>query len=81
MSMEIDHRRDEDLERMPDGIPHAVVGLTAFYAVVLAIAIVALLSNASHGIAIVLATIASPLIVWRLACKAERERDVVHPSR
>jgi hypothetical protein len=79
--MEIDHRLDEDLERMPDGIPHAVVGLTAFYAVVLAVAIIATLSNATHAIAIVLAAIAIPMIVSKLARKAERERDVAHPSR
>jgi len=71
----------EDLERMPDGIPHAVIGLTAFYSVVLAIATVVLLTGERHSTAVVLAAVATPIAVWRLARKAERERDLVHPSR
>ena len=70
----------EDLERPPDGIPHVVIALTAFYAVVFAIALVVLLSGERiSGIALLV--VAVPLLVWRLVRKAERERDPIHPSR
>jgi hypothetical protein len=70
----------EDLDRLPDGIPHAVIGLTAFYSVSLAIALVLLLTQ-QHVSLVALVALALPLLVWRLTGKAERERDHLHPSR
>ena len=70
----------EDLERAPDGIPHGVVGLTAFYSVVLAIALMVMLTGGRASWA-ALAVAAIPILVLKLAGKAERERDHVHPSR
>jgi hypothetical protein len=73
-------RSSEDLERLPDGIPHVVIALTAFYAVVFAIALVVLLSGERiSGVALLV--VAVPLLVARLTRKAERERDPRHPSR
>ncbi len=73
----IDH---EDLDRPPDGIPHAVVGLTAFYAVVVAVAFVLVLRGGGPSVAVLLG-LPLPFLVWRLSRKAERERDHAHPSR
>lgn len=70
----------EDLERPPDGIPHVVVALTAFYSIVFAIALVVLLSGERIS-AVALLVVAVPLLVARLVRKAERERDPIHPSR
>ena len=74
---------DEDLDRNPDGIPHAVVGWTALVAVVVACVLVAVLfaGMVSEVVAVGLAIIAVPWLVFRLRNKAERERDHVHPSR
>jgi hypothetical protein len=74
------HEGHEDLDRAPDGIPHSVVGLTAFYAVVLAFAIVLMLTSERLSLVVMLAVVI-PLLVSRLAGKAERERDHLHPSR
>ena len=73
-------RSSEDVERPPDGIPHVVIALTAFYAVVFAIALVVLLSGERIS-AIALFVVAVPLLVSRLVRKADRERDPLHPSR
>ena len=74
----------EDLDRQPDGVPHAVVGLTALFAVMLAM-LVAFISLAGgtvgHISAIVLALIATPVIVSSLRKRAARTRDHLHPSR
>ena len=56
----IDHE-PEDLERAPDGIPHAVVGLTAFYAVLLA-GLIVLAWTTAH-VLVVLAAAVVPIIV------------------
>jgi hypothetical protein len=71
---------DEDPDRLPDGIPHAVIGLTAFYSVTLAIALVLGLTHQHYSLVAVVA-IALPLLVWRLSGRAERGRDRLHPSR
>jgi hypothetical protein len=71
----------EDPDRLPDGIPHAVIGLTAFYALILAILVMILWTGEQRVIAVALAVLAVPMLVARLARKAERERDHVHPSR
>jgi hypothetical protein len=71
----------EDLERLPDGVPHAVVGLTALYAVMLAVFLMVVLAGGRFAIAIVVAFTAVPLTVFKLGRKAERERDFIHPSR
>lgn len=70
----------DDPDRFPDGIPHAVIGLTAFYSVTLAMALVLVLTH-QHLALVVLVAVALPLVVARLVGKAERERDHVHPSR
>jgi hypothetical protein len=74
----------EDLDRMPDGAPHRVIGMTAFFAVVFAMLVAFMLLVGSTGTRIatvVLALIAIPIVVSQLRKKAERERDHVHPSR
>jgi len=71
----------EDPDRLPDGIPHAVVGLTVFYALVLAIAVMILWTAERRAIAVALVALVIPLLVAKLARKAERDRDHLHPSR
>lgn len=74
----------EDVDREPDGVPHAVVGATAGFSVVLSILISALFF-VSHGairwIASLLIVFSVPVIVMSLKHKAERDRDWHHPSR
>lgn len=75
---------DEDLDREPDGVPHRVVGLTAFFSVMLAMLIaVMFLSGSTVGkvAAVLLAMVAVPMLVMILRDKSERERDHLHPSR
>lgn len=74
----------EDLDREPDGVPHRVVGLTAFFSVLLAmmVAFMFLAGGVTMRVAaVVLAVIAVPVIVTQLRAQAERDRDHVHPSR
>jgi uncharacterized membrane protein YphA (DoxX/SURF4 family) len=73
----------EDLDREPDGVPHNVVGMTAFFSVILAM-LVAFMFLAGGGTrigAVLLAVIAVPILVSSLNKKADRERDHLHPSR
>ncbi|HTR56176.1 MAG TPA: hypothetical protein VMJ10_36125 [Kofleriaceae bacterium] len=74
----------EDLDRDPDGVPHAVVGLTALFSVVLAM-LVAFMFLTGKGltqvVAIALALLAVPVLVSSLRRKAERDRDHTHPAR
>jgi len=74
----------EDLDREPDGVPHRVVGFTAFFAVMLAL-LVAMMFIAGGTVgkvaAVLLAIVAIPVIVGSLRTKAARERDHVPPSR
>jgi hypothetical protein len=74
----------EDLDREPDGVPHAVVGMTALFSVFLAILVaVMFLSNKTVGrvSAVVLCLIAIPVLVGSLRKRAEYQRDHLHPSR
>jgi uncharacterized membrane protein YphA (DoxX/SURF4 family) len=74
----------EDLDRQPDGVPHAVVGLTAGFSVILAMLVAFMVLTGSTAVrvaAVVLAGIAIPTLVAVLRNKAARERDHVHPSR
>jgi hypothetical protein len=74
----------EDLERAPDGVPHAVVGLTVVFSLVAAVVLVGLfLAGDTIGkiAAVALAVLAVPTLVIQLGAKAERERDHDHPSR
>lgn len=74
----------EDLDRQPDGVPHAVVGLTALFSVMLAMLIAFMFlggGTISRIAAVILALLAVPVIVSTLRRKANRERDRVHPSR
>jgi Kef-type K+ transport system membrane component KefB len=75
---------DEDLDREPDGVPHAVVGFTAFFSVLLAmlVAFMFLTHNTAAQIAaVVLALIAIPVLVSTLRKRADVHRDHLHPSR
>lgn len=74
----------EDLERQPDGVPHLVIGLTALLSVGLAAALIGIFHSGAAlgtGVAVVIALVAIPLLVFRLDAKAERDRDHEHPSR
>ena len=70
----------EDPDRLPDGVPHIIVGLTAACAVLLAIVLVLAWSHQQISV-IALAAVVTPVIVSKLVAKSERERDHVHPSR
>lgn len=74
----------EDVERQPDGMPHRLIGFTALFSVMLAIAIVGMFAvgGTAGGICgVVVALITIPLIVSKLSSKSARERDHLHPSR
>jgi uncharacterized membrane protein YphA (DoxX/SURF4 family) len=74
----------EDLDRMPDGAPHRVIGMTAFFAVVFAMLVGFMLlvgSMWTRVAAVILAAIAIPIVISQLRKKADRERDHLHPSR
>jgi hypothetical protein len=74
----------EDLDRMPDGVPHKVVGLTALFSVMLALLLAFMFlsgSTVTRVAAVLLAVLAIPVLVSTLGRKAERERDHFHPSR
>ena len=74
---------DEDLDREPDGVPHAVVGLTALFSVILAMLLAFMFISGKVGriAAVALAAVAIPTLVATLGRKADRERDHAHPSR
>jgi hypothetical protein len=74
----------EDLDREPDGVPHSVVGMTAFFSVVLALLVAFMFmtgSTVARVSAVIIALIALPVLVRTLGGKAARERDRLHPSR
>jgi hypothetical protein len=73
----------EDLDREPDGVPHSVVGLTAFFSVMFALLVLCVFFMSTVGKvgAIVLLCLAVPLMVSQLKKKSERDRDHLHPSR
>jgi len=74
----------EDLDREPDGAPHAVIGLTALFSVMLAILVAFMFLAGGTTLkvaAIVLVLLAVPTLVSSLRKKATRERDQLHPSR
>ena len=74
----------EDLDRELDGVPHAVIGYTAGFAVMLAllVGLMFLAGNTTSRImAVVLVALAIPTVVSSLRKRAERDRDHLHPSR
>jgi hypothetical protein len=74
----------EDLDREPDGVPHAVIGLTALFSVMLAMLIAFMVlagGTVSRVAAVLLALLAIPVLVSTLRSKAHRDRDSLHPSR
>lgn len=74
----------EDLDREPDGMPHAVIGLTALFSVMLAMLVAFMFlagGTVSRIAAIVIALLAIPVLVSTLRGKAARNRDTLHPSR
>jgi hypothetical protein len=75
---------DEDLDREPDGAPHAFVGMTALASALLALLVGVMFvadGIASRIAAIAVALIGIPTMVILLRRSAERARDRVHPSR
>ncbi|HUJ61699.1 MAG TPA: hypothetical protein VLX92_24515 [Kofleriaceae bacterium] len=73
--------RTEDLDRQPDGVPHAVVGLTAFFSVLLAMLVTAMFLAGCHALAVLLALVAIPVLTSTLRRRAAETRDHLHPSR
>jgi len=73
----------EDLERAIYGVPHQVVGFTALYSFVFAVALVLLFISGAVGqvVAVVLAVVGVPLLVMSLSNRSARTRDHRHPSR
>jgi len=74
----------EVLDREPDGVPHAVIGLTALFSVMLAMLIAFMVlagGTVSRVAAVLLALLAIPVLVSTLRSKAHRDRDSLHPSR
>ena len=80
-SMRSEH---EDLDRMPDGVPHDVIGLTFGFSIMLALLVAFMMAwggTTTRVASILLAVVAIPVIVKSLNRRAARERDHVHPSR
>jgi Flp pilus assembly protein TadB len=74
----------EDVQRLPDGVPHMVIGLTALFSVALAAILIGLcFAGPSLGLigAAVLIIVSLPSLVFWLNAKAENGRDHDHPSR
>jgi len=74
----------EDVEREPDGIPHDVIGLTAFFSVILAMLLGTIFvtgGTVGRTAAILIAGFAIPALVSSLSRRAERDRDPTHPAR
>jgi hypothetical protein len=74
----------EDLDRQPDGMPHHVIGLTALFSVMLAMLVGFMIlagGTVSRIAAVILALLAIPVLVSSLRKRADRGRDVLHPSR
>ena len=75
---------DEDLDREPDGVPHDVVGFTAFFSVLLAMLVGFMYlthNTAAQVAAVLLALIAIPVLVSTMRKRADVHRDHLHPSR
>ena len=73
----------EDLDREPDGVPHSVVGMTAFFSVIFALLVFTMFvihSSVGKVGAALLLVLAVPVLVKKLNKKAKRDRDHVHPS-
>jgi hypothetical protein len=71
----------EDLDRAPDGVPHAVVGYTALFTVLLVMLVGVMFVTGNYVAAVILIVLAVPVMVSRLRSTANRDRDHVHPSR
>ena len=73
----------EDLDRLPDGVPHSVVGMTALFSVILALLVASMFiaGGAVRVAGFLLVMVAVPVLVSSLRRKADRDRDHVHPSR
>jgi hypothetical protein len=74
----------EDVEREPDGIPHDVIGLTAFFSVMLAMLLGTIFVTGGTGggiAAVLIGVFAIPALVSSLSRRADRERDPEHPAR
>ena len=74
----------EDLDREPDGVPHAVIGLTALFSVMLAMLVGFMFLAGGTVIrvaAVILVLLAIPTLVSSLRRRAVAGRDTLHPSR
>lgn len=79
--IERDAIEPEDVQREPDGMPHAIIGLTVLYAAMLAVAMLWTHTASGGAATIIVALIAVPIVVFRLQRMATRDRDQRHPSR
>jgi hypothetical protein len=74
----------EDIEREPDGAPHAVIGWTAFTIVGIALILGALMAvggAAALVTAIIVVVFGAPAAIVALRRAADSRRDQQHPSR
>lgn len=68
----------EDLDREPDGVPHAAIAGTAALSFAVAVAVLAALAASALHLGVVLLVV--PLAIIALYRRAERQRDRLHPS-
>jgi hypothetical protein len=71
----------ESLDREPDGVPHDIVGRTAFAACLLAAGALAMFFVVGWLATAVFGALAVSVMVIALQRKSTRERDHDHPSR
>jgi Flp pilus assembly protein TadB len=76
-------RAAEDLARVPDGVPHDVVGLSALFSVLFAAVVLGMWLSGPTGriAAVVICMVGIPMLVSNLRQRSDRERDDHRPSR
>jgi Flp pilus assembly protein TadB len=76
-------RATEDLARVPDGVPHDVVGLSALFSVLFAAVVLGMWLSGPTGriAAVVICMVGIPMLVSNLRQRSDRERDDHRPSR
>lgn len=70
----------EDLDREPDGFPHAAFGVLLYASILLA-GLVLLAWTRSAAVAAVIVLVGAPALILRITRRADRSRDRAHPSR
>lgn len=73
----------DSVHRELDGVPHAVVGLSALFSVLFAAVVLGMWLSGSTGrvTAVLLCLIGVPMMVSSLRQRSERERREIYPSR